>query len=155
MEIKKLKDVTLERILNAPRELVWRAFTEEKLLKVWWGPHGFTNPVCEMDVRVGGKLKIHMDAPAFPNHWCHGVFHEIVKHEKLVFTTTAFIDESGKPKIEGRNTVTFEKLDGNKTKLTLHVHMIYLAPDMQAAYDGMETGWSQSFERLAKLLESL
>ena len=56
-------EVTLTRIFNAPRELVWKAWTDPQMMARWWGPKGFTNPVCEMDVRVGGKILIHMRAP--------------------------------------------------------------------------------------------
>jgi uncharacterized protein YndB with AHSA1/START domain len=54
------REVTLTRIIDAPRALVWAAWTEPKHMAQWWGPHHFTNPVCEMDVRSGGKLMINL-----------------------------------------------------------------------------------------------
>src|SRR4029079_8753997 len=57
------REVTLTRIIDAPRALVWAAWTEPEHMAPWWGPHRFTTPVCEMDVRPGGKMLIHMKAP--------------------------------------------------------------------------------------------
>ena len=54
------REVTLTRIIDAPRALVWAAWTEPRHMAQWWGPHHFTNPVCEMDVRSGGKLLINL-----------------------------------------------------------------------------------------------
>jgi uncharacterized protein YndB with AHSA1/START domain len=146
-----IKEVTITRILNAPRELVFKAWTDPKQVAKWWGPHGFTNPVCEVDAKKGGELHICMDSPEFPNHWVHGVFTEVIEPETLSFTTTAFIDEAGNARLEGFNKITFEE-DNGKTKMTLHAILTKLAPGLEAAAEGMEEGWSQSFERLASIL---
>jgi uncharacterized protein YndB with AHSA1/START domain len=63
-------EVHLTRILDAPRELVFKAWTEPKHLAQWWGPRGFSNPVCKLDLRVGGAILIHMCAPD-GTRWCH------------------------------------------------------------------------------------
>jgi uncharacterized protein YndB with AHSA1/START domain len=146
-----IKEVTITRVLNAPRELVFKAWTDPKQLAQWWGPHGFANSACEVDARLGGNLRICMDAPAFPNHWVHGVFTEVRAPELLAFTTTAFIDESGNAALEGFNKITFEEYNG-KTKMTLQAILTKLAPGLEAAAEGMEEGWSQSFERLANIV---
>ena len=143
--------LVLSRIINAPRELVFQAWIDPKQLKNWWGPHGFTNPVCEVDARRGGKISICMDSPEFPKHWMSGEFREIIKPELLVFISRAFEDESGIG-IEALNTITFEEYLG-KTKLTLHVVVTKLDPKFQFAEDGMHDGWSQSLDRLTHEVE--
>ena len=77
-----------------------------KLLAQWWGPKGFTNPVCEIDARVGGALRIHMRAPDGSIYPMKGEIREIVPPERLVFTNIA-LDEAGNAIIEGFTTVTF------------------------------------------------
>jgi uncharacterized protein YndB with AHSA1/START domain len=153
MEKQQTKEVTLTRILNAPRELVFKAWTDPKELAKWWGPHGFTAPVCEVDLRPGGKLRINMHAPqlGFPDHWMTGVFQEIIAPARLVFTSKAFEDENGNAPLEIINTITFDDLDG-KTKLTVHAVVTRATPEMAPALAGMEMGWSQSLEKLAQLL---
>ena len=94
------REVTLTRLIEAPRTLVWAAWTEPEQMAKWWGPHHFTNPVCEMDVRPGGVIRIVMrapdDAPAQfrGDHPMTGIFHEVVEPERIVFTS-AVDDASG------------------------------------------------------------
>ena len=143
------KEVTITRLFDAPRALVFKAWTDPKQLAQWWGPHGFTTPVCEVDVRPGGALLIHMRGPdgvVYPNK---GVFHEIVEPERIVVTTSAFEDAEGHPQLEVLNTVTFAELSG-KTKLTLHVVVVKSTPVVDTALAGMEEGWNQSLDRLAE-----
>ncbi len=153
METKNIKEVTLTRVLNAPRELVFKLWTDPKELAKWWGPHGFENPVCEADARPGGKIRINMHAPqmGFPNHWMSGEFHEVVAPERLVFTSKAFEDEHGNAKLEVYNTITFADENG-KTRLTVHAAVRKAAPEMAPALAGMDTGWSQSLEKLSDLV---
>src|ERR1700733_2730137 len=87
-------EVTITRVFDAPRDLVFAAWTDAKHLAKWWGPHHFTNPVCELDVRVGGAIRIDMRGPQGTVYPMTGVFHEIVPPERLVFTSTP-LDENG------------------------------------------------------------
>ena len=148
------RDVTITRIFNAPRELVFKAFTDAKLVQQWWGPHYFTNPVCEIDPRPGGKILIHMQAPDGTVYPEKGVFQEVVEPERLVFIDSAFEDEAGNPLLEVHNTITFEEYEG-KTKMTLQAVVLKRAPEVEEALSGMEEGWSQSFEKLADTLEKI
>lgn len=154
-ETTTIKEVTLTRIFNAPRELVFKAFTNREMMMQWWGPHGFTNPDCDMDARVNGKWGINMHAPqmGFPNQWCKGIFIELDEPRKIVFTSRAFIDENDKAGLEGVNTVTLEDVNG-KTKLTLHATLTKLNEGYQMAADGMQQGWSESLEKLNILLSN-
>jgi uncharacterized protein YndB with AHSA1/START domain len=147
-----VKEVTLTRTFDAPRERVWKAWTEAQLVAQWWGPHGFTAPVCEVDARPGGAILIHMSgfgmlAPM------KGVFTEVVEFERLVFTNNAYMQVPPvTPLIEGITTVTFEDL-GGKTRLTVHNGILKASPAAAQALEGMEPGWTQQLEKLADFLK--
>ena len=74
--------VTLTRVFDAPRALVWKAWTDLKMMARWFGPRGFTNPVCELDVRVGGSLRIVMRGPDGNDYPMKGVFREVIAPER-------------------------------------------------------------------------
>ena len=144
------REVMITRVFNAPRELVFRAWTEREHLIKWWGPGLFTNPVCEVDLRLGGAWRIVMRGPDGTDYPCGGVYREIIEPEKLVFTNIA-MDAQGNRLLDGLTTVIFADL-GGKTKLTLitrAVGLVPLAPQMLA---GMEAGWSQSLDKLDQLV---
>ncbi|HKS87542.1 MAG TPA: SRPBCC domain-containing protein [Pseudolabrys sp.] len=142
--------VTITRVYDAPRALVWKAWTDPNMMMQWFGPRGFTNPVCELDVRVGGSLRIVMRGPDGTDYPMKGVFREVVPGERLVFTNIA-VDSDGNHLLEGETTMTLAESAG-KTTLTLQsraVGMVPIAPQMLA---GMEAGWSQSLDKLRELL---
>jgi uncharacterized protein YndB with AHSA1/START domain len=141
------RKLALTRVLNAPRSLVFKAWTDPEQLGQWWGPTGFTNPVCELDLRVHGEIRIDMRAPDGTVYPMSGAFREIVEPERLVFTAAA-LDANGKPRFENLNTVTFEELDENRTLLTVHVRVLWETPEAAPALDGMSTGWSMTVDRL-------
>ena len=146
----KERVVIITRVFDAPPELVFEAWTDPKQVSLWWGPYGFTTPVCELDARPGGAIRIDMRGPdgvVYPNR---GVYHEIVEPERFV-VATALLDNEGNTLIEVLNTVTFAK-DNGRTELTLQARVVKSAPEMAAALAGMEEGWSQSLNRLAGLL---
>jgi uncharacterized protein YndB with AHSA1/START domain len=148
------RDVTLTRVFDAPRALVWKCWIEPEHMAKWWGPKTFTNPVCEMDVRPGGRIWVVMRGPKgspydadFP---MSGTFHEIVEPERLVFTAVAE-DKDGSPLLRSHTTVTFEELPGGKTKITVEAHAVGISPLAPQMLAGMEEGWRQSLEKLAEL----
>jgi len=143
-------EVTLTRIFDAPRDMVWKAWTDPTMLARWWGPKGFTNPVCEADVRVGGKILIHMQAPDGTVHPMTGTFDEIAEPECLVFRAVP-VDRNGVALLESLTTVTFHDL-GDKTKVIVHASAAPLQPIGVDMLKGMDMGWSQSLERLAQLV---
>ena len=140
-------DLVLTRILDAPRELVFKAWTDVERLKQWWGPKNFTNPVCEIDPRPGGAIRIHMRAPDGTVYPMTGVFLEIVAPACLVFTSVA-LDKNGHALFEILNTVTFAEHAG-KTKLTLRASVSKATAEAAPHLAGMEQGWGQSLDRLA------
>jgi uncharacterized protein YndB with AHSA1/START domain len=144
------RTVTITRIFDAPRELVFRMWTEPKHMAEWWGPQCFTNPVCELDARPGGKILIHMRGPDGTVYPMTGIFREVVAPKLIVFTAFAE-DLQGNRLLESLTTVTFAA-QGNKTKLTVNATAKGLAPIAPQMLAGMEAGWTQSLEKLAALL---
>ena len=145
------RELVIRRIFNAPRALVFKVWTDPKHLAQWWGPKGFTNPVCTVDLRPGGALYIEMTGPdgiAIPNK---GIFHEIIEPERLVFSTHAFEDAEGNHQLEVLNTVTFTEQNG-KTHITLRAAVLKSMPEMEASLAGMEEGWNESLDRLEDAL---
>ena len=144
------RELTITRLFAAPRELVFRAWTDPQQLARWWGPKDFTNPVCEVDARVGGALRIVMRAPDGSEYPMQGVFREVVAPERLVFTNIA-VDRDGGHLIEGLTTVTFAA-QGDKTLMTLHTRAVGVVPLAAQMLAGMDVGWAQSIDRLEALV---
>jgi uncharacterized protein YndB with AHSA1/START domain len=147
------RELVIDRVFDAPRELVFQTWTDPKHLAQWWGPKGFTNPVCELDLRPGGAIRIHMQGPDGAIYPMRGVFHEITAPERLVFTSTAFDDEAGNPQLEVRNVVTFVE-DGGKTHLRVQAIIVKATPETDPALAGMEPGWNQSLDKLVDHLSA-
>ena len=144
------REITITRVFDAPRALVFKAWTDASEVAQWWGPKGFTNPVCELDVRVGGAIRIHMRSPDGSVYPMKGEFCEIVPPERLVFTNIA-VDAADKPIIEGLTTVTFIER-GGKTTMTLQTRGRAVVDYAVGYLQGMEMGWSGSIDKLEILL---
>jgi uncharacterized protein YndB with AHSA1/START domain len=144
------KEVTITRVLAAGCETVFEAWTDRKQLAAWWGPHGFTNPVCEVEAWTGGALDIVMRGPDGTDYPMKGVFQKVAPPSQLAFTSAA-LDPDGKPLLEVFTTVDLIA-EGGKTRLALHAHAIALVEPALAMIDGMEMGWIQSIDRLQALL---
>jgi uncharacterized protein YndB with AHSA1/START domain len=144
------RELVLTRVFDAPRELVFKAWTDPKQVAQWWGPRGFTNPVCDLDVRPGGAIRIHMRGPEGTVYPMTGVYQEVVEPERLVFTSAA-LDADGNPMFEVLTTVTFAE-QGGKTKQIMRARVIKSTAEAAPYIKGMEAGWTQSLERLAKSL---
>ncbi|MBX3117585.1 MAG: SRPBCC domain-containing protein [Fimbriimonadaceae bacterium] len=147
------KELTLVRLFDAPLDLVWEVWTEARHVKEWFGPHGFTNPVCEWNASPGGSILIHMQSPEGAIYPMTGTFHEVIKPTKLVFFASV-PGEDGSTVLEGLATVTFIEKDG-KTEMTLHDKGVGFAEAAKYMLEGMEEGWSQSFEKMATRLGEL
>ena len=142
--------VVITRVFDAPRALVWRAWTEPSMLAQWFGPRHFTSSVPELDLRVGGALRIVMHGPDGNDYPMQGVFREIVPPERLVFGNIA-IDNDGNHLLEGETIVTLSEQSG-KTTLTVKAHAVGLVPTAPQMLAGMEAGWMQSIDKLERLL---
>jgi uncharacterized protein YndB with AHSA1/START domain len=146
-------EVTFTRTFDAPRALVFKAWTEPERLAQWWGPRHFTNPVCELDARPGGTIRVDMRGPDGTIYPMGGTFHEVIEPERLVFTTTALNNASGTPQLKVQNVVTFSEQNG-KTTIVLRATVVRATDEATGAVAGMEQGWSQSLERLTVLLQN-
>jgi uncharacterized protein YndB with AHSA1/START domain len=136
------------RVFDAPRELVWKAWTDPQQLAQWWGPHEFTNPRCELDARPGGAIRIDMRGPDGTIYPSEGVVREAIAPERLVFTMSVM-----NGLFETLNTITFADL-GGKTKVTVDARVTQAASGAEQFLAGMNEGWSQSFERLGEFVSN-
>jgi uncharacterized protein YndB with AHSA1/START domain len=142
------RTLVIERVFNAPRHLVFQAWTEPEHMANWFGPRGFKSTVLKNDLRPGGAYRIHMLGPD-GDHWSQGVYREIVPPERLVMAGS-WADARGNPtRPENILTLTFEDQAG-KTKMTLHQAIF----ESVTARDEHKGGWSSSFDRLAEYLEA-
>jgi len=158
--VNEMERMVVTRIFDAPRELVWKAWTEPKYVMQWCGPKGFTAPFCEMDFRVGGKFLCCMRAPDGQEFWNAGEYHEIVLHEKIV-SSMYFSDPEGN-KVEpaqygieqhepidgAHDVITFEDLGNGQTKLTFIGN-----ETMESAKNSGELeGWNQILDKVAAVV---
>lgn len=144
--------VTVSRTLDAPRKVVFEAWTDPYHVAKWWGPKGFTAPRCEWDARPGGAISIDMQGPDGTIHPMRGEIREIVSPEKLIFVSIVD-DADGVLLFEVLNTVTFAE-HARKTTVTVDARVTKARPQAADALDGMEEGWSQTLDRLKDLISA-
>jgi uncharacterized protein YndB with AHSA1/START domain len=138
--------LVISRVLDAPRRLVFAAWTDAAQAAHWWGPRGFTSVSCEMDVRVGGRWRRVMRSPDGIEYCAAGIYREVVAPERLVFTY-AWETSPDHPGHETVVTVTFA-VRGGKTELTLRQAVFETA----AACESHRGGWASCLERFAEYL---
>jgi uncharacterized protein YndB with AHSA1/START domain len=143
------RELTMRRTFDAPRALVFRAWTEPQHLAQWSCPRGFTMIENRGELRVGGSFFAWMRSPQGEDHRMRGVYREIVAPERLVFTH-AWLDARGAPGPETLVTVTLAERNG-RTEMTFHQGIF----ESVASRDGHEQGWTSCFELLAELLATL
>ncbi len=153
MSISNASEIVITRTFDAPRALVWKAWTDPKHIMQWWGPNGFSNASCESDLRVGGSFHLNMRAPDGNTYPCQGIYREIEEPERIVYDSEA--DEShpcgaGLPP-RSVVTVTFAERVG-KTTLTLHTRFENVAHKDAANEAGYSVGWEAALQRLAEHL---
>jgi uncharacterized protein YndB with AHSA1/START domain len=134
------------RVIDAPRALVFKAWTQPEHASRWWGPGGFTILSCEMDARPGGRYRSSARSPTGTVHTKRGVYREISSPERLVFTY-AWEDGEGRPMHETLVTVSFEDL-GPRTRLTLQ-QAVFQSEDLR---DEHVAGWTSCLERFAQYM---
>ena len=160
--VDKSERMVVTRIFDAPRELVWKAYTDPDYVMQWWGPKGFTSPFCRMDFRVGGKYLLCMRSPDGQEFWNGGEYHEIVPHEKIV-SSMYFADSEGN-KVEAAHygieheaiddaydVITFEDLGDGRTKLTF----VGNETMENAKESGQMEGWNQILDKFAAVLSEM
>jgi uncharacterized protein YndB with AHSA1/START domain len=140
------REILMTRVFDAPRDLVFDAFSQPELLKRWFGPHGWTLEVCDVDHRVGGSFRFVLRGPDGSQMGMHGVYREIVRPERSVHMES-FDDYPGESQVTG----VFREQDG---KTTLTVTVLYSSKEVRdiVLKSGMEHGAAESYDRLAELL---
>lgn len=155
------KELVITRVFDAPRELVFKAWTQAEHVKHWWGPKDYTMPYVTLDPRPGGKMHFCMRSPGGEDIWCLGEYREIVAPERIV-STDCFSDKDGNivdpvqygmppewPR-EGLVTLVFLEQRG-KTELTINLGV----PESLADRVGARQGWDEMLDRLAEYVAGL
>ncbi|MGB9177125.1 MAG: SRPBCC domain-containing protein [Methanoregula sp.] len=151
-------EIVITRFFDAPRDLVWKAWTEPELVMQWWGPKNYTSPSCRIDLRVGGTYLYCMRSPDGRDYWSTGLFREVRKPERIV-CTDSFSDEKGtivpatyygmSPDIPRELLVTVDfEVQAGRTRLTLR-HAGFPAGETN---DLARAGWNESLDKFAGVL---
>lgn len=160
----KIKPFVISRVFDAPRDLVWKCFTDAEHMKQWWGPKGVTVIHSKMDLRVGGTYHYAMKTPDGAVMWGRQVYREITPPERIVMISS-FSDEAGgltrhplAPTwpIELHSVFTFEELPGGKTRFTVDWLPHNASAEEENAFDtnrdSMQKGWTGTMEQLEAYL---
>ena len=160
------KDFVISRVFDAPRELLWKCFTDPERMKNWWGPKGVKIVKSKMDFRVGGTYHYGMQNPDGNIMWGRQVYREIAPPDRIVLINS-FSDEAGglgrhplAPNwpLQMLSIFTFEDAPGGKTKFTVRWSPYEATPEEQAAFDAghasMTGGWSGTFDQLEAYLKT-
>lgn len=142
---KPQHELVITRTFDAPRRLVFRAWTRPEHMVRWLGPKDFTAPSCTMDFRPGGAYRACIRSPDGKDYWMRGIYREIVEPERLIFTFAW--EEEGERGRETLITVTFGE-QGEKTRMTFR-HAFFESVEER---DSHHEGWSECLDRLAQFL---
>jgi uncharacterized protein YndB with AHSA1/START domain len=147
------REIIISRVFDAPRELVFAAWTDPGHVERWWGPRGYTSSACEIDLRPGGIFGLEMRGPDGAIYPCKGVFREIVRPERIVYIAQTGHEHPCGAGLPPRSivTITFAEQDG-KTTLTIQTRLQSSADRDAAQNAGYVPGWESSLERLAQFL---
>jgi uncharacterized protein YndB with AHSA1/START domain len=159
-------EFVMSRVFDAPRDLVWKCFTEPERMKQWWGPKGFKVLAAKMDLRPGGTYLYGMQAPNGQTMWGKFVYREIVPQERMVFINS-FSDEMGgitrhpgneNWPLEMLSTFSFEDAPGGKTKFTVTWTPHNATEEEQKTFDSnrqsMLQGWGGTMDQFESYLAS-
>jgi uncharacterized protein YndB with AHSA1/START domain len=150
----RVSDLVITRVFDAPRALVWKAFTDPEQVMRWWGPEHFSSPTCQIDLRVGGKYLFCMRDPDGKDYYSTGTYQKIDPINEIVYTDS-FSNEKGEVipaseygmvdfPLEMLVTLTFQEI-GGKTRLTV-VQAGHPEGEMR---EMAEAGWNTSLDKLA------
>jgi uncharacterized protein YndB with AHSA1/START domain len=160
-----VKPFEISRVFDAPRDRVWKSWTEAERLKQWWGPKGFVVTHCKVDLRPGGTMHYCLRTPDGKEMWGKFAYREIVKPERLVFVNSFSDPKGGVTRHPGHaswplemlSTVTFEA-QGGRTKVTVQWVPLDTSTDLERktfdeGRDGMKQGWGGTFDQFADYLK--
>lgn len=158
--MEPIKEVVFERTYDAPLETVWKAWTDPETIKKWWGPDNVIIPECEIDLKVGGKIYIVMEAgeamgPYKGTRWpMLGKFTVVEPNKKLSYDVNAWVEgqnKNGETNIDQTTELTLTAENG-KTKMNLKAVIHKTGPGAGMAVQGMQAGFTQQLEKLKKFL---
>jgi uncharacterized protein YndB with AHSA1/START domain len=153
------EEFVIQRTFDAPRDLVWKAFTERDRLMQWWGPKGFKMLSCTVDLRPGGVFHYCMESPDGQKMWGKFVYREIVAPERIVHINSFSDENQGVTRhpmaptwpLETLSTATFTERNG-KTTITVHWRPYNATEEERrvfaASHDSMNQGWTGTMDRL-------
>jgi uncharacterized protein YndB with AHSA1/START domain len=157
------REISATRVFDAPRELVWKAWTEPERMMRWWGPKGFTMLSCKLDLRPGGVFHYRMQSPDGGDMWGKFVYRDIVEPEKIVFINS-FSNKEGNTvpapfsppwPVEMLSTVTFSE-HGGRTEVKVHWIPLTATEEerktFESGHESMRMGWTGTFDQLAGYL---
>ena len=150
------RELTFTRTFQAPRKLVFQAFSTPEHIAQWWGPKDWPVTACTMDFRPGGIWHYRLTGPGGQEHWARAVYQEIVVPKKIVFTDT-FADAEGNPaagKPQSLTTITFTAI-GDATKLTSHIQYRSAEDLKKIIVFGMVQGTMEGLDFLGQLLDRM
>lgn len=160
----KSPDFVISRVFNAPRELVWKCFTEADRVSKWWGPKGVTSNIKTLDLRPGGMCHYNMALPDGQLWWGKSVYREIVAPQRLVFINSFSDEQAGLTRhplgptwpIQMMTVITFDEEAGGKTKVTIRWSPLDPSVEEQQTFDtghdSMRQGWGGSLDQLEAYL---
>ncbi len=151
------KNLVITRVLNAPKELVWEVWTDEKHIPNWWGPKGLHTIVKEHDFRVGGRWEYVMIDEKGNEYPAVGIFKEIVKYKKLTSTDDFTEEFRAKTNVDLPRVMLFSMLledEGGKTKLTLTYEHASAEDKQKHINMGVEQGWNSMLDKAEEYLKT-
>ncbi len=150
-------ELILEKVVDAPPESVWKAWTDPEMLKKWWGPNNVSIPECEVDLKVGGKFYIVMEAgeamgPYKGTLWpMLAEFTEVVPNSKLSYKAQAWTEDQKEETLIDQTTEVTLTEDDEKTKIKIKAVVLKTGPAAGMAVAGMEMGFTQQLDKLSNL----
>lgn len=142
-------ELVISREIDAPRDVCFRTFTDPQSYDEWWGPHGMRTPVCEMDLRPGGRFRTVMRDPSGTEYDNEGVLLEVVPNERVVFTDAYTAGWKPAPQPFMTAITSFDDLPGGRTRMTGRALHRTVADRVRHEKMGFHDGWGQSYERFA------
>lgn len=156
---KKTKELSFERSFSSPVDTVWQAWTQPEMIREWWGPEKTTVPECEVDLRVGGAIRIVTEAGEEMGKYqgtrwpMVGTFTHVEENARLTFEARSWTEgEEDTTTIKHLNDLTLAR-EGEETIVKLHISITEIGPKAKAAAFGMKWGYKQYFDKLDQYLK--
>lgn len=156
--MEPIKEVEFERLYNSPVEILWQAWTDPEQLKQWWGPDNVSIPECQLDLRVGGRIYIVMEAgeamgPYKGTRWSmEGEYNVVEDNSRLIYTVKAWTEGKKETTEIDQVTEVYFDADNDQTRLRVKAIINQVGPDAKYAVEGMQYGFNQQLDKLTLFL---